>query len=282
MSGFDDDKRNTGHTGSSPTKPSVASDWEKQEATTFAVLPQFEQAALMPKTSGKLLTALKAQIGQLKIEQEGSGIRHDEGRYVVLPRTLRSAWMAKVDHPDLGELKFLIGQTRSTWVLVYDQPHERIYEDPRFMGVELKNRDIARTPRGKAMYVSRIERKDLDKINAIAAQDAGERTQTDTLAPIEGAFSYEEVVTRLLHCEVEQCTDPDFDNVSFVTSIQFMTPTQSDGGNFYYVEAGDEEDPMTCELHVGTDPQLPESTYVHKATLTYKDEISFLYIDIKY
>ncbi|MFH2009134.1 MAG: hypothetical protein ABI333_21265 [bacterium] len=281
MSGHDDNKR-TGGMGSSPTKPSEASDWTKQEATTFAVLPQFDTASLMPKTSGRLLTALKAQIGQLKIELEGSDIRHEEGRYVVLPRTLRSAWMAKVNHPYLGEMKFLIGQTRSTWVLLYDQPHEKVYEDPRFMGVELKRRDIARTPRGKAMYVSRIERKDLDKINSIAAQDAGERTRTDTLAPIEGAFSYEEVVTQLLHCSVEQCTDSDFDNVTFVTSIQFMTPTQSDGGNFYYIEAGDEEDPMTCELHVGTDPQLPQDTYRHKATLSYKTETSFLYIDIKY
>lgn len=236
----------------------------------------------MPEIEGRLLKALRTQIAQLSVVQADSGIRHEDGRYVVLPKTLRSAWLAKVKHPVLGELNFLVGQTRSTWVLLYDQPHERVYEDPRFMGVELKNRDTTRTPKGKAMYVSRIERTDLDQINAIAAQDASERPLSDSLEPTEGAFSLEETMSRLRLCRLISCTDDAFDLSDFVDTVHFMTPTQSSAGNYYYLDAGDPEDPMTCELHVGRDPVLPEETYSHKAALRYRRDPSYLYIDIRY
>jgi len=288
MSRFDDDSKtsNAGQgaksgAASSPNQPDVVGTGREQ-ATTFARLPQFTGAALMPQTEGRLLKALRAQIGQLTIEQADSGIRHEEGRYVVLPNTMRSAWLAKVKHPVLGELNFLVGQTRSTWVLLYDQPHERIYEDPRFMGVELKQRDVTRTPKGKAMYVSRIERADLDTINAIAAQDAGERPRSDSLEPTEGAFSLEETMSRLRLCRLTTCTDEAFDLTDFVDSVHFMTPTQSSAGNYYYIDAGDPEDPMACELHVGQDPNLPTDSYSHKAELTYRRNPSYLYIDIRY
>lgn len=288
MSRHDDDNEASGigqeAVGGAPSSPKLpdALGTGRQEATTFARLPQFTGAALMPETEGRLLKALRSQIAQLTIEQADSGIRHEDGRYVVLPKTLRSAWLAKVSHPVLGDMNFLVGQTRSTWVLLYDQPHERIYEDPRFMGVELKRRDKARTPKGKAMYVSRIERSDLDTINAIAAQDAGERPRSDSLEPTEGAFSYEETMSRLRLCRLTACTNKSFDLTSFVDTVHFMTPTQSSAGNYYYLDAGDPEDPMACELHVGRDPQLPAESYTHKATLTYRRNPSYLYIDIRY
>lgn len=263
-------------------RPEVRGFGPREVATTFAVLPRFEDSALMPETPGRLLGALRGRIEELSIEQAGSGIRHEEGRYVVLPRTLRSAWMARVNHPVLGELRFLVGQTRSTWVLLYDQPPERIYEDPRFMNVELKKRDVAITPAGKRMYVSRIRRADLDTINTIAAKDAGGGVPRNTLAPVEGAFSYEETITRLLQCDLVRCTDPGFDLVTFLTSVRFMTPTQGASGNYYYLEAGDPDDPLTCELHVGRDPGLPEDTYAHQAVLSLENERSFLYIDLRY
>jgi hypothetical protein len=293
MSGYDDqsgsdDPSGSGHRphpaagrASSPSDPDVIGTG-RQEATTFARLPQFTGAALMPETEGRLLAALRAQIEQLDIELADSGIRHEDGRYVVLPKTLRSAWLARVKHPLLGEMNFLVGQTRSTWVLLYDKPHERVYEDPRFMAMELKRRDVALTPKGKRMYVSRIERKDLDLLNAIAAQDAGTRPRSDTLAPAEGSFSYEETMSRLRLCRVEHCTDPQFDLQTFVETVHFMTPTQSSKGNYYYLDAGDPEDPMACELHVGRDPGLPADSYGHKATLSYRRDPSYLYIDIRF
>lgn len=254
---------------------------DEDPATTVFTLPRFELSALMPETSGRLLDTLKNQISQLTIEQAGSGIRHEDGQYVVLPKTLRSAWMARVNHLVLGETRFLIGQTRSIWVLLYDKPHERIYDDPRFMGVELKRTDVARTPKGKQMFVSRIEKEDLVKINAIAAQDAGERVRTDTLAPTEGAFSHDDTLGRLHQCTVDQSTDDDFEPASFFASIRFITPTQGSTGNYYYLEAGEPEAPKNCQLHVGTDPQLPEEAYAHKATLSYGDERIFLYIGVE-
>jgi hypothetical protein len=288
MSRHEDDSKSSGigqgpagGAASSPKLPDVVGTG-RQEATTFARLPQFSSAALMPETEGRLLNALRTQIGQLTIEQADSGIRHEDGQYVVLPNTLRSAWLAKVKHPVLGDMNFLVGQTRSTWVLLYDKPHERIYEDPRFMGVELKQRDVTRTPKGKAMYVSRIERTDLDKINAIAASDAGERPKSDSLEPTEGAFSYDETMSRLRLCRLTACTDERFDLSDFVETVHFMTPTQSSAGNYYYIDAGDPEDPLACELHVGRDPQLPVDSYAHKATLTYRQDPSYLYIDIRY
>lgn len=264
----------------SPSHPAAAGRGPKQEGTTFATLPQFEAAALMPETSSRLLESLRSQIAQLTLELAGSGIRHEGGRYVVLPKTLRSAWMAKVRHPLLGELGFLVGQTRSTWVLLYDAPHEKIYEDPRFLGIELKMRDVTRTPKGKRMYVSRIERADLDLLNGIAAQDAGNRARSDSLAPTEGAFSYGQTMARLKNCSLVHCTRPDFSPGAFFASVHFMTPTQSDAGDYYYIEAGDPDAPQTCALHVGRDPMLPEGTFGHKATLIWHRERCFLYIDV--
>lgn len=264
----------------SPSHPADAGKGPKQEGTTFATLPQFEAAALMPATPSKLLEGLRNQVAALTLELTGSGIRHEGGRYVVLPKTLRSAWMAKVRHPLLGELAFLVGQTRSTWVLLYDQPHEKIYEDPRFLGIELKLRDVTRTPKGKRMYVSRIEKADLDLLNGIAAQDAGHRSRSDSLAPAEGAFSYGQTMARLKNCALVRCTDPSFLPSAFFASVHFMTPTQSDAGDYYYIEAGDPDAPLTCALHVGKDPLLPEKAFVHKATLSWHHERCFLYIDL--
>lgn len=265
-----------------PGAPSAPSATGREEGTTFIVRPQFTSTSLMPETQGKLLEALKAQLGQLTIESSSSGFRHEDGRYQVLPRTLRSAWMAKVNHPVVGEIKFLVGQTRSTWVLVYDVPPEKIYEDPRFMNMDLKLRDVTRTPKGKRMYVSRIERSDLDLVNGIAAQDAGGRGHPDSLAPVEGSFSYEATLTRLGRCTLVSSTDPMFDLVGFVATIHFMTPTQGDRGDYYYLDAGDPEAPMTCVLHVGHDPRLPAETYSHKVELAYRDERAFLYVDFRY
>lgn len=280
----DDDSHANGPATSRPSSPSMpkSAGVGREQATTFTKLPEFTQASLMPETEGKLLTALRAQIGRLTVEQADSGYRHEDGRYVVLPKTLRSAWLARVQHPVLGELTFLVGQTRSTWVLLYDKPHERIYEDPRFMGVELKRRDVTRTPKGKAMYVSRIERTDLDTINAIAAQDVVDRPLSDTLEPTEGAFSFEETMSRLRLCRLDGCTDPQFVLSDFVDTVHFITPTQSSAGNYYYLDAGDPEDPMACELHVGRDPEHPSDSYGHKASLSYRRDPSYLYIDIKY
>lgn len=150
------------------------------------------------------------------------------------------------------------------------------------MGVELKRRDVACTAKGKRMYVARIERADLDVINAIAAKDAGERGLPDSLAPTEGAFDMQQVLSRLRQSELLGCTFDDFDLAPFVEGIHFMTPTQASASYYYYLEAGDPEDPRTCELHVGHDPSLPAATWGHKATLRYKAERAYLYMDITY
>ncbi len=263
-----------------PPTPGVPSADAKDDATTFAVLPRFKEAALLPKTEGKLLTALKAQISQLKIEVAGSGIRHEHKKYLVLPRTLRSAWLARVNHAQIGALKLLMGQTRSAWILVCDEPPEKIYEDPRFMGLELKKRDVTMTPKGKRMYVSLIGRKELDRINAIAAQDAGAPTGHPSLAPVEGAFDLKDTLERLRRCELLGCTDRSFDLTEFVSQIHFMTPTQASASYYYYVEAGFADDPVTCELHVGEDPALPAGSFSDKATLSFGGERSYLYLNV--
>lgn len=254
----------------------------QDESTTFFTLPQFRAEALQPATEGKLLEALKAQISKLKVELEGSGIRHVEGAYATLPRTLRSAWMVKVDHPVVGELRFLVGQTRSIWVLLYDTPHERLYEDPRFMGVELKQRDVTLTPKGKRMYVSRIERADLDKLNAIAAQDARGRGAPDSLVPTEGSFSLEETLERLRQCALVECTDPGFALNAFLDRIHFMTPTQGRAGNYYHLDVTTPEGTEICELHLGADDTAPAAGFRHKALLRYREEPCTLYLGVNH
>jgi hypothetical protein len=254
---------------------------KEEPATTIFSLPKFQMSDLMPESSGKLLDGLKRQLGQLTVQKSGSGIRHQNGRYAVLPRTLRSAWMAKVDHPVLGALRFLMGQTRSTWIIVYDTPYERIYEDPRFMGLELKATDVAVTPKGKKMYVSRIGRQDVVKINAIAAQDAGMKARPDSLAPTEGSFSREETIDRLRRCAVVSGQGPSLDLAGFIDSIHFITPTQGPSGNYYYIDAGDPAEPKSCELHVSDDPERSPSTYGAKFVLAYRNELAYLYIDIR-
>jgi hypothetical protein len=253
---------------------------ETDPATTIFTLPQFELADLMPRASGKLLDALKRQLGQLTVEKSNSGIRHQNGRYAVLPRTLRSAWIAKVNHSVLGKLRFLMGQTRSTWIVVYDTPHERIYEDPRFMSIELKATDVTTTPKGKKMYVSRIGNEDVVKINAIAAQDTGLKARPDSLAPTEGAFSREETLARLKRCAVVHSDDPDFDVAAFTAAIRFITPTQGPAGNYYYLDVGDAAAPTACELYVVHDPELSPQQYRAKTILAYKNELSYLYTDL--
>lgn len=275
----------SGHPGYDTSQTSdPKSDWGEEgeyTGTTEHPLPKFGDDTLMQQSSGRLLAALKSQIEQLSVEQDGSGIRHDDGRYVVLPRTLRTAWLVRVNHSVLGAIQFLVGQTRSTWVLLYDQPHEKLYEDPRFMDIELGRRDVTRTPKGKRMFVSRIEKADVVKINAIATQDTGPAARPDTLAPTEGAFSLEDTLARLRQCVVDFSTDANFDRDAFVSTILFITPTQGEAGDFYYLEVGDADNPAACELYVGADPGLPASTYENKATMSYGNERCFLYIDVR-
>lgn len=70
--------------GGHPNMTSAPSGTTKQQGTTFALLPRFDTSALMPETSGKMLDNLRSQIAQLTLEQEGSGIRHEGGRYLYL------------------------------------------------------------------------------------------------------------------------------------------------------------------------------------------------------
>jgi hypothetical protein len=249
--------------------------------TTFTKLPEHE-GIQTPTATSKLLEAVKAQLGKLTIQDSASdlvwGERADGSKgYTALPKRLLGAWKL-----DIQGTTFLVGQTRSTWVLLYDKPPEMIYEDTRFMSIDLKRKDIVTTEKGKRMYVSRIERADLDRLNGIAAQEARKRTVVvDTLVPQEGSFSMPEVREKLLRCEFRQSTDPFFDLESFVKSIKFMTPMQGATGNYYYIVAGDEE--KTCALYIDRPDPIPKDSYKGVAILKYRGKQSedcILFMDI--
>ena len=119
-----------------------------------------EDLSSFPKTPERLLDALRKRLSTCRVMVNDSGILCDwnaDGTFLVyknLPKNLRGAWMLKI-----GDLQFMIGRTRSTWVLLYEQLPETISNDRRFTGtIYLMNRDIIVLESGKTMYLSRVER----------------------------------------------------------------------------------------------------------------------------
>ncbi len=133
-----------------------------------------EDLSAFPKTPERLLAVLKDKLAKCRVLVNDSGIlceADEDGlmiRYKNLPNNLQGAWMLKI-----GDIQFMTGRTRTTWILVYDRPPESLPEDPRFTGkINFMNRDIIMLESGKTMFVSRISRDERNALNIIAAGEA--------------------------------------------------------------------------------------------------------------
>ncbi|MEW6036625.1 MAG: hypothetical protein AB1529_08500 [Candidatus Micrarchaeota archaeon] len=270
------------HDDQKPGKASVrAAPRESTSTLAFSTAaPAAEEGiGFLPKTSDKLLDALKDRLAKMMVLVNDSGIGCEESpegsgqmRYKNLPPNLRGAWKLTIK-----DTTFIVGRTRSTWLLVYDKAPESLYEDERFMGLDLKLRDVLATETGKTMFLSRISREDLNMLNAIAAQSAAKKAQPlDTLAPgDDGVFSHDEVVRKLRSAVVEHSTDLFFDMNEFADGIKFMTPIQDASGNHYYIVSGAEE--QDYWLYINAEPPAPEGC-LGITRIRYKNDICTLYM----
>jgi len=231
-----------------------------------------------PPTPARLLDAVKEKLSKCRVMRNDSGIAtmmNDEGTmrvYKTLQTNLRGAGVL-----DIAGRKFIVGRTRSTWVLIYDQPHEEIYEDARFMDVDLKRCDTLVLDNGKTMFVSRISKSDIDMLNSIASLAAGRKAQqNETLVPpADGTVSYA-ALTSKLRAATDICSDdPLFEMDEFAAGIKFVTTLQDQHGNtHYYIVSGDKE--QAYYLYINSDSE-PPGNYLFTTTFSYKKDSCMLY-----
>jgi hypothetical protein len=231
-----------------------------------------------PPTPARLLDIVKEKLSRCRVMVNDSGIATTMNKdgtmlvYKTLQANMRGACMLNI-----GDKKFIVGRTRSTWVLVYDQPPEEIYEDSRFMDIDLKRRDVLVLENGKTMFVSRISRADIDMLNGIAAIANGRKAQAnDTLAPsADGSVSYACLQSKL-RSAVDVCSDdPLFEMEEFAEGIKFVTTLQDQQGNaHYYIVSGEKEHAYYLYINSGAEP--PDRC-LFTTTFSYKKDSCILY-----
>lgn len=240
----------------------------------------------MPATPSRMLEALREKLSQCRVMANESGIACELNAdrtimvYRNLHKNMRGAWVLNM--PNCGsegsDLRFIVGRTRSTWVLLYDQSPESIYENPRFMSIDLKKRDVVVLSNGKTMYLSRVSRREIDLLNGVAAV-SGRRekgVQKDTLVPAhDDVPSYSDISAKLAACEDVHSEDLVFDIREFSDGIKFITTLQDERGNaHYYIVSGESE--QAYWLYVNNDPGPPEGS-LFRTTFRYKGDSCVLY-----
>lgn len=192
--------------------------------------------------------------------------------YRTLPANLRGVCMLNI-----GDKKFVVGRTRSTWFLLYESPPEEIYEDARFMDIDLKRRDVLVLEKGKTMYLSRVSRQEIDMLNGIAAVSNGRKAQqkdTLALAP-DSVVSYSALASKLPLATEVSSDDPFFDMEEFAREMKFVTALQDSHGNaHYYIVSGEAE--QAYYLYVNSESKPPVSV-LYETTFRYKNDSCVLY-----
>ena len=260
------------------------------DATVFMRLDKIDKNKKPISTSSKLLLKLRNQVSKLQVLKHDSvmKIRQDGmGNFVYFPLPSRIIGGAIIK---IGKTNFLLGQTRSSWFIIYDQPPERLYDTtPALMDVDLKRTDMAATPNGKILYLSTITRDEVNMLNNISAMEStrkGNYKETqDSLEIKEGeTFFLEKTLEILKKHTTEYKSDIGFDIDKFVSKIVFMTPVVGAVGLHYYILIENDDlnsGEIVCELHVQKDPKYSEERFRDKVILYYKGKFSFLYIDEK-
>jgi hypothetical protein len=243
-------------------------------------------AAQMPATPARMLDIIRGKLSKCRVMVAESGIAcelNDDKTMLVyknLAKNLKGAWTLGIPKSGMNgeDLKFIVGRTRSTWVLFFDQPPESLYENPKFMSIDLKKRDVVVLETGKTMYLARVSRQEIDLLNSIAAVANGkaQAPMKDTLAPATDAIpSYSDVSAKLGKAEDVLSEDLIFEMSQFAEGIKFITTLQDEAGHaHYYIISGDEE--HAYWLYVNSDPAPPEGS-LFKTTFRYKDDSCVLY-----
>lgn len=250
-----------------------------------------DDISTFPKTPEKLLKKLRVLLAGCRVVVNESGVlceMNEDGAFLVyknLPKNLRGAWMLTID-----DVKFMVGHTRSTWVLLYDRAPESLYEDPRFMSVDLKRRDVIVLENGKSMFLSCVTREEIDTLNAIAIQSATRKKMpastknipaivkesTDTIAPdLEGTIDYDVLRRKLKNVSEFYSTDASFHIARFAEEIKFITTLQDEeGNNHYYIIAGENE--HAYWLYVNANASPPKHC-ISTTCFKYKNDSCVLY-----
>lgn len=243
-------------------------------------------AAQMPATPARMLDIIRGKLSKCRVMVNDSGIACELNEdktmlvYKNLPKNLKGAWMLSIPKSGINgeDLKFIVGRTRSTWVLFFDQPPESLYESPKFMSIDLKKRDVVVLETGKTMFLARVSRQEIDLLNSIAAvaNGKGPTPVKDTLAPAPDTIpSYSDVGAKLGEAEDVFSEDLVFDMKEFAGGIKFITTLQDESGHaHYYIISG--EDEHAYWLYVNSDPAPPEGS-LFKTTFRYKDDSCVLY-----
>ncbi len=231
-----------------------------------------------PQTAAKVLEILKEKLSRCRVMVNDSGVATEmnpDGTMLVyknLSRNMRGAGLISI-----GERKFMVGRTRSTWFLLYDTPPEELYEDSRFMDMDFKKRDVLVLETGKSMFLSRVSRQEIDVMNGIAALASGKRkAKADTLAPDpEGVVSYSELSQKLKAAHDVFSEDMLFDMNHFADGIKFVTTLQDANGNtHYYIVSGEEE--HAYWLYINSNPGTPEKS-LFKTTFKYNNDACVMF-----
>jgi hypothetical protein len=247
----------------------IQSGGKKREPETTAAFRLPEPAvdhvtAVLPPTSPKLLDAIRAKLSSCNVTVNSSGFYIDERsdgsggkRYRSLPNRLEGAWAIEYDGT-----RFVVAKSQKSWLLIYTTPMEKLYEDPRLMGVNLKHRDILKTPENATLYVSHVSRADLDTLSGVAAslkqKEKKRKEEPSTMIPSPSNYlGREEMKAKLKSAKYVTSSDIMFDIDEFADSIKFCIPNLNDAGNPHYIlQAGEEE--TEYRLFVGLETAIPE------------------------
>jgi len=162
-------------------------------------------------------------------------------------------------------------QTNNNSFMLCDLPVAQLYEIPGLISADFKESCELKTDKGKALYMSRVYKRELKAIFSIAVQEKaapGGPGSLSTIVPKEGS-DIVEFKFKLRSCRVAACLEDGFDVKRFADSVKFIAPfAEEEGRGCYLIYAGVEEDIFM--LYVNAKPPASPS-HVPFCTLSYGD-----------
>src|SRR4030095_4959951 len=130
-----------------PKDPSIRPQERPQTDSTAAFTlsdPAPDKPSALPPTSPKLLDAIRGKLANSLVKVSDSGFYTEErppesGQhfYKTLPSRLQGAWSM-----DMAGKRMVVAKSHHSWLVIYDIPPEKLYEEPRLMSINLRKRDI--------------------------------------------------------------------------------------------------------------------------------------------
>lgn len=248
-----------------PAKPPA----RRQEATmAFPVNEPMQETGYFPNASPKLLEALKKELSQYTMKVNDAGV----SSYENFVSRIKTA--GKIT---LGRMNMYVAKTSSMRFLIYTCPPEELYElSPAMMGVELKKRMILSSPKGKALFVSALSKKDYSALISICSSLSTNGVKESLVPDANHSFPrMDELVRRLKKAREVETPLLVFDMGTFADGMKFNIVLEDENNlAFHELTVGDEE--RTYRLYVNSSPSLP-ANFECVATFRFNDETCRLY-----